>query len=795
MTSPAREGPSPQGQRGRRVFALVIGVGVIYAVLMGILVFTRSSGPIAAPPEAVVYAVGNLGDPESAAPAVAGMLQKHQFAALLALGNLAPPDGSPNAYQHSYRPTFETFDDRVRPAPGELDRGTSSGYDGYFSARAPGYKGSAYYFFTLAGWRIFSLDSKAAATPDSPMYIWLRDSLAEANEGCVAAFWHTSGTDAAAPVSDGSPMRYVWDLLAAYHADVVLTADADLYRRYEVRDGISAFVVGTGGTAAPAPSASPAEEPKGSEVTAHANGALELNLRAGGADFAFRRTDDQSLDSGSINCHGRQPAPGGRPATPASLTSKPGAAGVALTWTAGKGGNPALGYLVLRGGDRIGFTTKTSFVDSTLPKGASVLYTVRSIDRAGAVSVESASVHSGGKTPGYTDYTWATVESNPASPTADKPQSKLWWNAGSWWGLLWATDPRNKNHQAYFIQQFDAATQAWTNTGVAADDRQRSHPDVLWDPETSNLYVASTLGSGGAKLFRFSFAKGAYAADDGFPIRLTDAGSESITIVKDSKGILWATVSQLADGSGPCVKSQACWVRTMHSTTADWRWTAPVAVPLPEANVLYDDISTVVAFGGKAIGVAWSNQLNGGVYFAVHADSAPDSAWRLETVSLRPRGADDHLNIKADSAGRVYLITKTSLNAITRTEPTIDPKDPLIMLWIRQPSGTWAGSTAWTVGDDATRPQVVVDEAAGLVYAFASVPGTGGAIYVKTALIRAPVFDTRLGSVLMAVGEINNPTTTKQTVRLSDGILVLAGDTVSHTYWHAYLTPRTNLAP
>lgn len=769
-------------------------VGVVYAVLMGLLVFTRSSGPAAGPAQAVVYAVGDLGGPASAAPDVATMLKRHEFGALLALGNLAPPDGSTIAFAQSYRPTFGVFDDRVRPAPGPADRrGSPAGYEPYFSAHAPGYKGS-YYVFNLAGWRIFSLDSSAPATPDSPMYTWLRDNLAKATEGCVAAYWHDSGTNAATPIADSSPMRYAWDLLSAYHVDLVLTADAPLYRRYAVRDGITAFVVGTGGTISPAASAASQSASAGTSATASANGALELDLRPGSADFAFRGTEDQTLDSGSVACHGRQPAPAGRPPTPVALAAKPGPAGVALSWRAGGGGTPAMGYLVLRGGERIAFTTKTAFVDTTLPKGASVLYTVRSIDDAGTASAESASLYSGGGAPGYTDYVWATARLNPAAPTEDKPQSKLWWNAGSWWGVLWGPDPKNRNHAAYYIQRFDASLQGWSNTGVEVDDRNRSHADVLWDAASSTLYVASTADSGAAKLFRYSWVSGAYRPDTGFPVRLTANGSESIAIAKDSKGILWATLSQLPDGSGQCVKSKACSVRIMHTTTADWRWTAPVALPTPRAAVAPDDISTVLAFGGK-VGVAWSNQLVGGIYFAVHADGASDRSWSVETLRLGPREADDHLNIKADSAGRVYLISKTSLTDVTRTSPVVNPKDPVIVLSIRQPNGTWSNSTVWTVRDDATRAQVLVDESAGRVYAFASVPGTGGAIYVKAAAIANPVFATGRGTVLLAVGEINNVTTTKQTVRLSDGILVLAGDTISHTYWHAYLTPNTPLTP
>lgn len=787
MTATAPSARPMVRDRGRRVLIAVVVIGFVYAVSMAVLILSRSNGLLGAPPEAVVYATGNLGGPATDAPAVAGMLQQHQFAALLALGNLAPPDGSPAAYQASYRQVFGAFDSRVRPAPGKLDQGSVAGYSAYFSAHAPGYKDASYYFFTLAGWRIFSLDSQAPATPDSPMYTWLRDNLAAATEGCVAAYWHDSGTNAAAPTSGEAPMRYVWDLLAAYHADLVLSADANLYRRYPAHDGITAFVVGTGGLAGPA-SGTSGEQADGM-TTVHANGALELDLRSGSVDFAFRATDDQSLDSGRVDCHGRQPVPGGRPSTPTAFTARPGPAGIALSWHAGVGGTPAIGYVVLRGEQRIAFTTAQAFVDTTLPKGASVLYTVRSIDRAGAVSVESASVHSGGSAPGYTDYTWATAAINPASPTEDKPQSKLWWNAGQWWGLLWGPDPRNRNHAAFYIQRFDPTVQGWSNTGVEVDDRQRSHADVLWDGPTSTLYVASTIDSGAAKLYRFTWAAGAYSLDDGFPVRLTTDGSESITIAKDSKGVLWATLSQLPDGSGQCIKPKPCSVRIMHTTTADWRWTAPVQLPSPTAAVEWDDISTVVAFGGKWVGVGWSNQLVGGVFFAVHVDGTPDTAWHVETVREGPRLADDHLNLKADSTGRVYFITKTSLTDVTRTSPVVNPKDPVIILSTRQPSGSWSSVPVWTVRDDATRPQVLVDESAGQVYAFASVPGTGGAIYVKSASLANPVFTSGLGTVLLAVGEINNVTSTKQTVRLRDGIVVLAADTISHTYWHAYLTP------
>jgi hypothetical protein len=437
----------------------------------------------------------------------------------------------------------------------------------------------------------------------------------------------------------------------------------------------------------------------------------------------------------------------------------------------------------------LAFVTEPHYVDSSLASGASVLYTVRAIDGAGNTSPESNAAHSGGSHPGFTDYRWAN-NVNPASPTADKPQSKLWFNAGSWWGMLWATEPKNPHHAAFFIQRFDTSTQDWTNTGVQVDDRDRSHGDVLWDPARAKLYVASTIESGAIKLFRYSWDGGAYHADDGFPVRISETGSESVTIAKDAGGMLWATITQPPDAGGPCVAGEPCVVRVMHSLDADWHWTAPKPLPTPQATADADDISTLVGFG-QQIGVAWSNQRVGGFFFAVHADGAADTSWDVESIVVAPRGADDHLNLKSDAEGRVYLITKTSLN----DPKNASPSDPLMVLWVREPNGQWRHSTVWTVKDDTTRPQILVDPTARRVIAIAASPGNGGAIYAKAADIDSLAFAPGLGSVLMAVGTINNPTTTKQPVSLAAGILVLAGDSPSHTYWHAIIRPDTFIAP
>src|SRR3954454_16519797 len=70
-------------------------------------------------------------------------------------------------------------------------------------------------------------------------------------------------------------------------------------------------------------------------------------------------------------------------------------------------------------------------------------------------------------------YTGAT------DPTADKPQSKLWWNDGRWWADMFDTVS-----QDWHIFYLDRATEKWVDTQVAVDTRPNTSADALWDGST-----------------------------------------------------------------------------------------------------------------------------------------------------------------------------------------------------------------------------------------------------------------------------------------------------------------------
>ena len=238
---------------------------------------------------------------------------------------------------------------------------------------------------------------------------------------------------------------------------------------------------------------------------------------------------------------------------------------------------------------------------------------------------------------------FAYSSSVTSGPTADKPQSKLWYQDGSWWSLM--LSPADNAVHIFELR----ADHTWRDTGTVVDSRASSTGDALWDEATGKLYVASRASSSSAKLIRLSYASATrtYSVDAGFPATISPGGSESITIAKDSTGKLWATFT----------RQNKVWVT--HSTTSDTTWTAAFNPPVADPNITSDDISSVITMQGK-IGVMWSDQLSQSFRFVTHTDGAPDTAagWGpLERPLAGTRLADDHINLKnivSDADGRIF---------------------------------------------------------------------------------------------------------------------------------------------
>jgi PKD repeat protein len=373
--------------------------------------------------------------------------------------------------------------------------------------------------------------------------------------------------------------------------------------------------------------------------------------------------------------------------------------------------------------------------------------------------------------PGDIGYEGPSTVGAQTSLTGEKPESKLWWNDGFWWASMWS----GSGHR---IHRLDTSSQSWVNTGVPIDNRGSSRADVLWDGGTDKLYVASHVFSNSsssgypARLYRYSYDAGSntYSLDSGFPVTIANYRTEALVIAKDSTGQLWATWKQ---GTKIVVASTVC-----NPGCNDANWGPAFSPSVPGTTISSDDISSITAFGGDKIGLFWSNQNADADYFAVHSDSDPDTAWSGETALSGPNLADDHVNLKTDSGGRVYAAVKTSASSSTA---------PLVYLLVRSTTGTWSRFTFGLERDHHTRPIVVLDEAQGTVHVFATSPESGGSIYQKSSPIGSISFPGGKGTEVLkdADGTLNNVTSTKQNVSEATGLVILAAGG-KRVYFHQY---------
>jgi PKD repeat protein len=405
--------------------------------------------------------------------------------------------------------------------------------------------------------------------------------------------------------------------------------------------------------------------------------------------------------------------------------------------------------------------------------------------KTGLISVSSST---GNGSIGYQD---GSTSGAGAAATGEKPESKLWWNDGFWWASMF--DAASQTHHIF---RLDRASQSWVDTGRQLDNRPKSRSDVLWDG--THLYVASHVfasSSGGAtsgnpaRLYRLSYdpATRSYSLDSGFPVQINNYSTETLTIDKDSTGVLWATWAQGAS------------VYVNATTAGDAVWGTPFVLPTSGATGLDpDDISAVAAFGGNQVGVMWSSQTASAMYFAVHLDGQARDAWQASRTAVQgPNTADDHINLKqlqGDPSGRVFAAVKTSLDDAGATSSA-----PQILVLARDRStGDWSSYPFGRISDCHTRPVLMLDSQHQVLHVFATAPdsgcpfsGSAGTIFEKTSPMSNISFSLGRGTPVIrdaASPNLNNVTSSKQNVTSATGLVVLASNDITKRYWHADIT-------
>ena len=372
------------------------------------------------------------------------------------------------------------------------------------------------------------------------------------------------------------------------------------------------------------------------------------------------------------------------------------------------------------------------------------------------------------------------------SPSGNKSESKLWWNDGFWWASMYSPASGSYN-----IFRLNMRLQTWVNTGVQIDTRESTRQDALWTG--SRLFIAShkfqeitthdstPIADDEMRLYRFTYnaASNVYSLE-GYTV-IDGQRSETLTIDRDSNGAIWATWVQ-EDAGG----QHQLYVRN----TGDGCTTTPGncgfgAVLVLDPVVGSDDISAIVRFGADKVGVMWSDTSDTSVpaiavlRFAHHVDGDPLGTWTEEAVVSAPKAVDDHINLKADSFGRVYAVTKTKF---------LSSANPGTRVHRRLAAGGWSTFTVSHGGLHRTRPILLVDQQHNRLRVFEA-PEGGGAVFMKSSALGTISFPTASPGTpaIHDVGnQLVNPSSTKQNITNTTRQIVLATNIDTRRYWHAY---------
>jgi len=314
--------------------------------------------------------------------------------------------------------------------------------------------------------------------------------------------------------------------------------------------------------------------------------------------------------------------------------------------------------------------------------------------------------------------------------TANKPQSKVWLHADTWWAV--APGPSVS----------PSGTWIWRLAvgGV-------THI-LLHDGSPELVSVEHVPGTNTYQLWSLRLT----------PTSIPLSGSETATIDVDSLGRMWLATESGTD------------IHVYYSDSPYSSFTGPVTLA---SGVHSDDIAVVVALPNATVGVLWSNQITERFGFKVHPDGTnPTTGWGSDEVpasqsALNVGGgmADDHLNVAVASDGTLYAAVKTSYDS---------GGYPKIALLVRRPTGGGPGGTwdnLYEVDQSGTRGIVILNEGVDLVRVlYTESEGLNNIVY-RDSSTAAVAFGPK--QTLMT-GGLNDVTSSKQP--WSNEMVLLASD-------------------
>jgi calcineurin-like phosphoesterase family protein len=265
-------------------------VPLALALLVAVTSVVLSCGdPPSAAPRAgsIVWAVGDGGNGSDEARTLERVIGRDNPRRVLYLGDVYE-HGTATDFRERFETVYGPLKARMEPTPGNHDwPNHRTGYDPYWHK-------PHHYAFSLAGWRIISLNSE---TPDNRAQLrFLRGQVK--GRRCVLAFMHRPRFNAGMHHNEERDVEKLWQALRG-HARLLLAGHDHDLQRFKRIDGTTQFVIGAGGRERYAVNGA---DPRLAYSNDRVDGALRMQLQPGVARLRIVRADGRVLDRSTVRC-------------------------------------------------------------------------------------------------------------------------------------------------------------------------------------------------------------------------------------------------------------------------------------------------------------------------------------------------------------------------------------------------------------------------------------------------------------------------------------------------------------